>query len=118
MTYISGFLVPVPTAKKDAYRRMVERTAGFFRECGAIELVEGWGDNVPDGQVTDFRRAVQATPDETVVFSWIIWPDKATADACEQKMATDERLKPPADMPFDGQRMVFGGFTPILEVRN
>lgn len=116
MSYVSGFVVAVPTAKKDAYRKMAADTAKIFQEYGALEIMEAWGEDVRDGKVTDFKRAVQARDDESVVFAWIVWPDKATADACERKMPEDERMKPPADMPFDGKRMIFGGFKPIIEL--
>ena len=113
MTYIQGFLVPVPQAKKEAYRAMAAEAVPFFKEYGASRIVECWGVQVPDGQRTDMKRAVNAEGDETVVFSWIVWPDRATCDAAAQKMQTDERMKMPDDMPFDGRRMVFGGFAPI-----
>jgi len=116
MTYISGFVVAVPTASKEAYRKMAATVAEVFKDYGATEIVEAWGTDVRDGKLTDFKRAVQAKEDETVVFSWIVWPDKATADACEAKMPQDDRMKPPAEMPFDGKRMIFGGFTPIVEL--
>ena len=116
MTYINGFLLAVPTANKEAYVKMAADAGALFKEYGAIEIVEAWGTQVPDGKITDFRKAVQATPDEAVVFSWITWPDKATADAAEGKMLQDERMQPPAEMPFDGRRMIFGGFTPVYEL--
>jgi uncharacterized protein YbaA (DUF1428 family) len=116
MSYISGFVVAVPTKNKEAYRKMAADMADIFKEYGATEIMEAWGEDVRDGKVTDFKRAVQAKDDETVVFSWIVWPDRAAADAFEKNMSNDERLKPPANMPFDGQRMIFGGFTPIFEM--
>ena len=116
MSYISGFIMAVPTARKEDYRKMAADAAGMFREYGAIEMMEAWGEDVRDGKVTDFKRAVQARDDETVVFSWIVWPDRATADAAERKMEHDERLKPPADPPFAMERMIFGGFTPIFQM--
>jgi uncharacterized protein YbaA (DUF1428 family) len=116
MSYISGFVVAVPTANKEAYAKMAADAAEVFKEYGAIEMVEAWGEDVRDGKVTDFKRAVQAKDDETVVFAWIVWPDKATSDECERKMPEDERMKPTGDMPFDGKRMIFGGFTPIFEM--
>ena len=116
MSYVSGFLVPVPNDRKEEYLKMAAEAAEMFREYGAAEMMEAWGEDVRDGKVTDFRRAVQATEGETVVFSWIVWPDRATADAAEKKMREDERMKPPADAPFDGRRMVFGGFAPIFEM--
>ena len=116
MSYISGFLLPVPTARKEDYRKMAADAAEMFREYGATEIMEAWGEDVRDGEITDFKRAVQAKEDETVVFSWIVWPDRATADAAEKRMASDERMKPPADAPFEMQRMIFGGFAPIFEM--
>ena len=116
MSYISGFVVAVPTEKKEAYRKMAAEAAELFKEFGATEIMEAWGDNVPDGKVTDFKRAVQATEDETVVFSWVVWPSKETANEAERRMMEDDRMKM-EDMPFDGKRMIFGGFEPILEVR-
>ncbi len=117
MTYISGFIVPVPTANKDAYHKVASEAGALFLEFGALEVMEAWGDNTPDGEVTDFRRAVQAKDVETVVFSWIIWPDKATADEAEQKMMSDERMGKPDQMPFEGKRMVFGSFVPLYQTR-
>jgi uncharacterized protein YbaA (DUF1428 family) len=115
MPYIQGFVIPVPTAKKEAYRAMAEKVAPMFKEYGAERIVECWGDNVPDGKITDFKRAVQATADESVVFSWIVWPDRATCDAAEAKMKADERMKPDGEMPLDGKRMIYGGFVPIFD---
>lgn len=114
MSYIMGFLVPVPTANKEKYREMAAKAAPIFKEYGATHHVEAWGDNVPDGTVTDFKMAVKLKPDETVVFSWIVWPDKETCDAAEQKIMTDERMKG-MEMPFDGRRMVVGGFSSLFE---
>lgn len=116
MGCVNGFVIAVPTANKDAYRAHAAKAAELFKDCGAVEIMEAWGTDVPDDKVTDFKRAVQARDDETVVFSWIVWPDKATADACEKKMHEDERMQAMMDMPFDGKRMVFGGFTPIFEL--
>ena len=112
--YINGFIVPVPTANKDAYRKMNERHAAIFREYGALRLVQAWGDDVPEGKVTDFRRAVQAKPDETVVFAFIEWPSKQANDEAWEKMMKDERMQP-GDAPFDGRRMFWGGFEVIID---
>lgn len=112
MAYVDGFLVPVPTARKSDYIEFAKTWAPFFKEQGALQTYECWGDEVPQGKVTDFQRAVALTEDEAVVFSWTIWPDKATRDAAWAKMR--EMDTPPDDMPFDGKRMVFGGFEPIL----
>ena len=114
MTYIDGFVIAVPTANKQKFIDHARLGDQLFMELGAIRILECWGDEVPDGKVTDFRRAVQAKSDETVVFSWIEWPDKATRDAAMQKMRTDQRMNEP--MPFDGKRMIFGGFVSVVEL--
>jgi uncharacterized protein YbaA (DUF1428 family) len=116
MSYIQGFVVPVPEGKKEAYRKMAAEAAPFFKEYGALRIVECWGDDVRDGKVTDFKRAVNAEPGESIVFSWIEWPDRETCQKAEEKMPSDERMKPPPEgMPFDGKRMIYGGFAPILD---
>ncbi len=115
MSYIQGFVIPVPDAKKEAYREMAAKAAPIFKEYGAERIVECWGDAVPDGKVTDFRKAVQAESGETVVFSWIVWPDKATHDAAGPKMMADPRMVPDGPMPFDGKRLIYGGFVPIFD---
>lgn len=115
MAYIDGFVVPVPLANKNAYLDMAQRALPLFKEFGATRVVECWGDDVPEGKVTDFRRAVQAKPEETVVFSWIEWPSKAVRDAGQKKMIEDERMTAIPGMPFDGQRMIYGGFAPVAD---
>lgn len=112
--YVSGFLIPVPKNKKEEYVALAEKAAVLFKEYGVLEIFENWEDNVPDGKVTDFRRAVQAKGDEAIVFSWMIWPDKATAEAGEQKMKSDPRMEEMSSMPFDGMRMIWGGFSPVF----
>lgn len=116
MAYVDGFVVPAPKGKKDAYRRLAEVAATVFLDHGALRVVECWGDDVPDGKITDFRRAVKATEDEQVVFSWIAWPSKAVRDEAMPKVMKDERMQPGDDMPFDGPRMIFGGFEVMLDV--
>ena len=120
MAYVDGFVIAVPTAAKEEFIAHATLANAVFVELGAVRIVECWGDDVPDGKVTDFRRAVQASPDETIVFSWIEWPDRQTRDAAMSRMGelmkTDERfdtVKNP--MPFDGKRMIFGGFTPVFQ---
>ncbi len=115
MSYVDGFVAPVPEGKKEAYREMAARNAPIFQEFGAISVVECWGSDVPRGKATDFFMAVKAEEGENVVFSWITWPDKATRDAGWAKVMADERMKPPADMPFDGKRMFWGGFDVIVD---
>ncbi len=116
MSYIDGFVVAVPAAKKEAYRELAAKAAPLFKEFGATRFVECWGDDVPDGETTDFRRAVKAEKDEVVVFSWIEYPSKAVRDAANEKVTADPRMKEMGDeMPFDGKRMIYGGFMPIVE---
>jgi uncharacterized protein YbaA (DUF1428 family) len=114
MSYVDGFVVPVPAGKKDAYRTAARTAQQVFKDYGATRVVECWGDDVPDGTVTDFKRSVQATGDEVVVFSWVEWPAKATRDAGQKKVMEDPRMQDP-DMPFDGQRMIWGGFDVMLD---
>jgi uncharacterized protein YbaA (DUF1428 family) len=114
-SYIDGWVVPVPTGKRDAYRELAARNANFFREYGATRLVEAFGDDVPKGEVTDFYRAIKTESDETPVFSFIEWPDKATRDAAWPKIMEDDRMKPQGDVPFNGQRMFWGGFEKIVD---
>ena len=116
--YVDGFVCAVPTANKDAYRKHAETAWPLFKQYGALTMVECWGDEVPDGKLTSFPLAVQKKDDETVVFSWVTWPDKATREAGWKAMMEDERMRPENNpMPFDGKRMIYGGFTPLLEVR-
>ena len=115
MGYVDGFVLAVPQSNKEAYQALAAQMAPLFRELGATRVVECWGDDVPDSKLTDFRRAVQANEDETVVFSWIEWPDKATRDAAMCRMGelmkTDDRFDAEKNpMPFDGKRMIYGGF--------
>ncbi len=117
MPYIDGFVIAVPTANKQKFIDHANLGDSVFIEYGATRVLECWGDDVPDGTRTDFRKAVQAKDDETVVFSWIEWPDKATRDAGMQKMmdGTDPRMDPEKNpMPFDGKRMIYGGFSPVV----
>tara|TARA_R110000822_G_scaffold226320_1_gene359115 strand:- start:68 stop:439 length:372 start_codon:yes stop_codon:yes gene_type:complete len=121
MSYIDGFIIAVPKANKDKFTQHATIGDAALMELGATRVLECWEDDVSDGKVTDFRRAVQANEDEAVVFSWIEWPDKATRDAGMEKMMatmnTDPRISPEQNpMPFDGMRMIFGGFIPVVEL--
>ena len=117
MAYVDGFVMAVPTANKQKFIDHAGTFDKLFIEFGATRVTECWGDDVPTGKVTDFQRSVQAKDDETVVFSWIEWPDKPTRDAGMQKMMTDPRMDPEkTPMPFDGKRMIFGGFAPIVDI--
>ncbi len=115
MSYVEGFVIPVPAGNKDAYREIAAKAAPIFLEYGAERIVECWGDDVPDGKVTDFRGAVKAQSDETVVFSWIVYPSKEVRDEANKKIMEDPRMKMMDDMPFDGQRLIFGGFEVLLD---
>ena len=112
MPYIEGFVAAVPTANKAKYIEHAREAIAYFKDLGATRLVECWGDDVPKGEVTDFYKAVQAKEDETVIFSWIEYPDKATRDAANEKMAADSDAD--MEMPFDSKRMFWGGFEPVV----
>ncbi|MGP1352568.1 MAG: DUF1428 domain-containing protein [Parasphingopyxis sp.] len=121
MSYIDGFVIAVPTANKQKFIDHAEMADGMFMEWGATRIVECWEDDVPDGKVTDFRRAVNAKDDESIVFSFVEWPDKATREAAMAKMMDPENDDPRMDqeknpIPFDGARMIFGGFTPLVSL--
>jgi uncharacterized protein YbaA (DUF1428 family) len=115
MSYVDGFVIPVPKGKKQAYRDAAAAAAVVFKEYGAMRIVECWGDDVPPGKVTDFPRSVNANQDENVVFSWIVWPSKEVRDAGNEKMKHDPRMKMTPDMPFDGKRMIMGGFEVLFD---
>ena len=116
MTYFEGFVVPVPEGNKEAYHKSATDLAPIFQEFGVKRHVEAWDSDVHEGKVTDFRMAVNAKPDEKVVFSWFEYPDKAARDAANAKFRTDPRMKAMGEnMPFDGKRMIVGGFDAIVE---
>jgi uncharacterized protein YbaA (DUF1428 family) len=116
--YTDGFVVPVPEGKRETYREMAAKMAKVFRQKGATRVIESIADDVQHGKVTDFYRAVKAEDGETVVFSFIEWPDKTTRDEAWKDIMADESLRPEGDMPFDGKRMFWGGFEPILDTAN
>jgi len=115
MPFLDITVIPVPTAKKDAYLKHSTVMSPLFREQGALSVTETWGEDVPDGKVTDFKRAVALQDGETVAVGWITWPDKATRDAGWEKLMQDERMMGGEEPPFDGKRMIFAGFDVIAE---
>ena len=119
--YIDGFVIPVPADNRQAFIDHATKADSLFMEMGALRVVECWGDDVPEGKQTDFRRAVDAEAAESVIFSWIEWPDKATRDAAFARMMSEDFKDPRMDqaknpMPFDGKRMIFGGFVPVVDM--
>ena len=116
MTYVDGFVIAVPAENKEAFRKHAAAAAALFKEFGATRVVECWGDDVPEGKLTDFRGAVKAKEGEVVVLSWIEFPSKEIRNATHEKMRSDPRAKTLGEMPFDGKRLIFGGFAPILDV--
>ena len=116
MNYIDGFVAAVPNANREQYQAHAEKSAEIFKECGALRVVECWGTDVPEGKVTSFTMAVQRQESESVVFSWIEWPSRDVRDAAWEKLMADERMNPVTNpMPFDGKRMIYGGFQAILD---
>jgi uncharacterized protein YbaA (DUF1428 family) len=114
--YVDGFVAAVPTANRERYRQHAASAAPIFKEHGALSVVECWGDDVPEGKLTSFPMAVKREADETVVFSWITWPSRKVRDEAWKKVMADPRLQPEANpMPFDGKRMIYGGFETIVE---
>ena len=117
MTYVDAMVAAVPTANRDTYMQHAKLAASVFKDYGATKLVECWGDDVPEGKLTSFPMAVKRRDDETVVFSWITWPSRQIRDEGMKKVMADPRMQPEKNpMPFDGKRMIYGGFQPILEM--
>ena len=114
MSYVEGFVFADPVANKGAFSAAAAKFASLCKDYGATRIVDAWGDDIPDGKLTDFRRAVKAEEDEVVAFSWIEYPSKAIRDAANAKMRDDPRMKQ-MDMPFDGKRMIFGGFEVVFD---
>lgn len=116
MPYVDGFVLAVPKAKLDAYKEMAELGAKLWMEHGALSYVEAMADDVPYGELTSFPRAVQAKDDEIVVFSWITYESRAARDEINAKVMADPRMdSKPEDTPFDGKRMIYGGFQSFVE---
>jgi uncharacterized protein YbaA (DUF1428 family) len=117
MSYIDGFVIPVPAGNKDAYRASAKKMTAYLKRLGATRVVEGWGSDVPDGKVTDFKRAVAAQAGENVAFGWVEWPSKEARDKGNKAMMDDPAMKD-MEMPFDGKRMIFAGFEVLLDTAN
>lgn len=118
MNYVDGYVLAIPKDNRELYVKLARDAAAVFREHGATRVVECAGDDVPHGKQTDFYMAVKATPEEAVWFSWIEWPSKEARDAGMEKVMKDPRMDPDRNpMPFDGKRMIFGGFVPAVDVR-
>jgi uncharacterized protein YbaA (DUF1428 family) len=116
MSYVDGFVCAVPTANREKYRAHATGAALAFKEYGALSFVECWGDDVPDGKLTSFPMAVKCQPDETVVFSWVVWPSRQVRDVGMKMVMQDPRVDPRTNpMPFDGARLIFGGFDVIVD---
>jgi uncharacterized protein YbaA (DUF1428 family) len=116
MSYIDGYVAAVPTANKDAYKKHAAAAAAIFKEHGALKVVDCWGDDVPEGKVTSFPMAVKCQPEETVVFGWIYWPSREVRQQGMEKAMADPRMKPDKmPMPFDGKRMIYGGFELMVD---
>jgi uncharacterized protein YbaA (DUF1428 family) len=127
MAYIDGFVIACPTDNKQAFIDHAQKADEVFMDLGATRILECWGDDIQDGKTTDFRTAVKAENDESVIFSWIEWPDKATRDAAMAKLTemmenpekADPRMDPEKNpMPFDGKRLIFGGFSPVVTLES
>jgi uncharacterized protein YbaA (DUF1428 family) len=116
MAYIDGFVAAVPTANRKAYETHVQTAAAVFKAHGALKMVECWGDDVPDGKLTSFPMAVKKQDDETVVFAWVVWPSRQARDEGMKKIMADPRSQPDVNpMPFDGKRLIYGGFEVLLD---
>ena len=117
MTYVDGFVSAVPTANKEAFLEHAQKAAEVCRRHGALQVIDAWGDDIPDGKLTSFPLAVQCQADETVVLSWIIWPSKAARETGMAAIMADPDMSPEANpMPFDGQRLIYGSFEVISDV--
>src|SRR3954452_15760240 len=116
MTYVDGLVAPVRTESRETFRQFAKKMAGLLKEHGALKVVECWGDDVPEGQITSFPMAVKLEPGETVVFSWILWPSREVRNTAMKAVMADPRMQPGANpMPFDGKRVIFGGFEMIVD---
>ncbi len=115
--YVNTYIVSVPEHKQDAYVDIARRFTEIARDFGALEVFENWEADVPDGKLTDYRKAVKAGPGEKIVLSWVVWPDRETGASAHKAMYADPRMAALGEMPFDGKRMILGGFEPIVAYR-
>jgi uncharacterized protein YbaA (DUF1428 family) len=116
MAYVDGFVIPVPQAKREIYIKFAREMDAIWKEHGALSVTECWGDDVPEGKVTSFPMAVKLEPGEAVVFSWVTWPSRAARDEGNQKVMADPRMQTGRETPFDGKRLIFGGFETVVEL--
>lgn len=115
MSYVDGFILAVPKANKETYKEHAKKSADVFKEFGALSVVECWGDDVPEGKQTSFPMAVKCKEDEQVCFGWIVWPSREIRNEAMKKAMEDPRMSPESNpMPFDGQRMIYGGFETVV----
>lgn len=117
MSYVDGFVAAVPTANKAGYIEYAKMMGQICKEYGVLQVIDNWGDDVPDGEVTSFPMAVKCEENETVVFSWMVWSSKESRDKGWEEMMKDPRMNPETSpMPFDGKRLIYGGFETIVEM--
>lgn len=115
--YVDAFIIAVPEENKADYIKIAGLFGDVMKDFGVLEICENWESDVPDGEVTDFRKAVNAKPGEKIVVSWMIWPNKEASTKANEGMFSDPRMEAMGEMPFDGKRMVLGGFEPILQYK-
>ncbi len=115
MSYVDGYVVPVPLEKKEEYLKQSRSLIPVYKEYGVLEIYENWGDDVPEGKLTSFQKAVQCQEGEVVVFSWMVWPSKEARDEGWKRLYDDPRMQPgDVPMPFDGKRLIYGGFETVI----
>ena len=115
--YVNGYIIPVPEKKKEVFIAAMKVFVEVAKDFGAIEIFENWELEVPDGETTDYRKAVKALPGEKIVFSWVVWPNRETGAVAHRGMWTDPRMESIEEMPIDSNRMILGGFEPLLAYR-
>jgi uncharacterized protein YbaA (DUF1428 family) len=117
MSYVDGFVAAVPSENKQKYIEHATKASKVFKEYGALRIVENWADDIPEGEVTSFPMAVKAKSGECIVFSWVVWPSKEVRDSGWKSMMADPRMSRENNpMPFDGKRLIYGGFNTIIEL--